>query len=266
MTDIFIHIRKTGGTTLNTTLRWVYGPSACYHIPVGRAESPDRWFEDVSSQELTKYRLITGHAVFGVHKQIPDACRYFTMFRHPVRRVVSMYYYIKAGWPNSNAASMSLTEFLRSDHRAAKPNDQVRFLSGIDPDRSPRRALQRAKDNLREELSVFGLTERFDESLLLFQKRLGWTRPPVYISSNVNQERPSVEDLPASVIEAVRAENKLDLELYTHAEETFEEVLKEYNDLDRDLSRYKRMNEVADLIGPPLLWGYRHGRKLFGSC
>lgn len=265
MTDIFIHIRKTGGTTLNTTLRWVYGPSVCYHIPVGRAESPDRWFEEVSSGKLSGYNLITGHAVYGTHKQIPEACRYFTMLRHPVRRVVSMYYYIKSGWPDSEAASNSLVEFLHSDHRAAKANDQVRFLSGIDPDNSPRRALHRAKHHLREKFSVFGLTEHFDESLLLFQKQLGWSRPPVYISSNVNRTRPAVEDHPASVIEAVRAENELDLKLYDAAKETFEEVLGGYPDLDRDLARYERMNEVADLVGPPLLWGYRQSRKLLAS-
>lgn len=263
MPDVFVHIGKSGGTTLSTTLRWVYGPGACYQIPAGRPERPDRWFEEVSSQELKRIDLVMGHAIYGVHEQLPGSCRYFTMLRHPIRRVVSLYYYIKAGWPDSAVASMSLEAFLESSHRAARPNDQVRFISGLAPKTAPSEALRRAKHNLKEEFVAFGLTERFDESLLLFGRRLDWTRPPVYVSSNVNRERPTVEELPSATVDAVRRQNELDLELYRFAVEEFQSIVEnEYPSIEQDRERFDRMNRVVDVVGPPALWMYRTGRSL----
>jgi hypothetical protein len=264
MPDVFTHIGKSGGTTLSTTLRWVYGPGACYHIPAGRPERPDRWFDETSARELEKIELVMGHAIYGAHEQIPGSCRYFTVLRHPIRRVVSLYYYIKSGWPDSAVASMSLEAFLESNHRAARPNDQVRFVSGLAPEESPSKALRRAKHNLKEEFAAFGLTERFDESLLLFREKLGWARPPVYVSSNVNRERPTVEELPSDTVDAVRSHNELDLELYRFASERFQSILEnEYSEIERDMKRFDRLNHIVDVVGPPALWVYRTGRSLF---
>ncbi len=263
MADIFLHIGKTGGTTLSTTLRWVYGASNCYHIPAGRPEQPDRWFEEICDRKLRNVDLVMGHATYGAHEQIPGECRYFTMLRHPVRRMVSLYYYIKEGWPDSDVASMSLEGFLKSTHRTAHPNDQVRFVSGIEPENRPSGALRKAKRNLTETFTAFGLTEYFDKSLLLFRRTLGWTRTPVYVSSNVNRKRPSVEELPDSTIDAVQTKNELDLELYRFATERFQTLVEtEYPEIKRDLKQFGRMNRVADILGPPALWVYRTGRSL----
>jgi len=262
--DIFLHIAKTGGTTLNTTLRWVYSPTVCRRIPAGRPDEAYQWLERKEHQPNLDYELLMGHAQFGIHEYVDEKPQYFTMLRHPVRRVVSLYYYIKSGWPDSRYASMGLEAFLESDHRAAQSNDQVRIISGIDPDVNPSEALQQAKSNLRNEVVVFGLTEHFDESLLLFRRKLEWTRPPVYVSSNVNRKRPTVEELPSATVDAVRKENELDLELYRFANKQFQSTLEEdYPEIERDLERFDRMNHVVDVVGPLALWVYRTGRSLF---
>jgi hypothetical protein len=152
--------------------------------------------------------------------------------------VVSLCYYIKAGWPDSAFASMSLETFLEGNHRAARPNDQVRFVSGFAPEEAPSEALRCAKHNLKEEFTAFGLTERFDESLSLLRRQLGWTRLPVYVPSNVNRDRPTVEEL-------------------------WSTVESEYPAIERDLERFDRMNRDVDVVGPPALWVCRTGRSLF---
>mgnify|MGYP006291256665 CR=1 FL=1 len=263
MMDIFLHIAKTGGTTLNTTLRWVYGPTMCRRIPAGRPDEAYRWLKEKEKPLGSEFQLLMGHTQFGVHEYVHEPARYFTMLRHPVRRVVSLYYYIKSGWPGSRYASMGLEAFLESDHRAAQSNDQVRIISGMDPDTNPSEALRRAKSNLKNEVAVFGLTEHFDESLLLFRRTLGWTRPPVYVSSNVNRKRPTVEELPSATVDAIREENELDLELYRFANEQFQFTLeKEYPEIERDRERFDQLNRVVDIVGPPALWMYRTGRSL----
>jgi hypothetical protein len=75
--------------------------------------------------------------------------------------------------------------------------------------------LEKALVNL-DRLDAVGLTERFDESVVLFTRVLGW-QPMVYSTQNVAAERPRQPELPPETLEAVVRYNALDLELYRHA-------------------------------------------------
>ena len=48
------------------------------------------------------------------------------------------------------------------------------------------RAVEEAFENLRTKVTVYGLQEFYDESLILFAERLGW-RLPVYVPRNVGR-------------------------------------------------------------------------------
>ena len=92
--------------------------------------------------------------------------------------------------------------------------------------------LEQAKRNLREELVFFGLTERFDESLVLAKRRLGlrsilYRSPasdarPAQATGRVNTDRPRGNDVPRRRARGRRACNRYDIELYEYAEELFE--------------------------------------------
>lgn len=61
MMDIFLHIARTGGTTLNTTLRWVYCPTVCRRIPSGRPDEAYRWLEEKEEPLRSEFQLPMGH-------------------------------------------------------------------------------------------------------------------------------------------------------------------------------------------------------------
>ena len=82
--------------------------------------------------------------------------------------------------------------------------------------------LEQAKHNLREELVFFGLTERFDESLVLAKRRLGFRSILYRTSGRVNTSRPRGEEVPKELVEAAEACNRYDIELYRYATELFE--------------------------------------------
>src|SRR5215211_9386877 len=85
--------------------------------------------------------------------------------------------------------------------------------------------LAQAKRNLAEELVFFGLTERFDESLVLAKRRLGLKAILYRSSGRVNPERPRGDEIPAEVRRAAERCNRYDIELYRHAKELFEREL-----------------------------------------
>jgi hypothetical protein len=122
---------------------------------------------------------------------------------------------------------MSFTEYVTSPLDPNVRDGMVRFLAGggiaLKP-RLERGDLQRAKAHL-DACAAFGFTERFAESLALFEVALGITVTQEAVRKNVN---PSPDDVPAQAVEVVRAHNTLDLELYEYAREQFEKRLAQH--------------------------------------
>jgi hypothetical protein len=86
--------------------------------------------------------------------------------------------------------------------------------------------LAQAKRNLAQ-CTVVGLTERFDESLLLMQRAFGWGDIS-YQRANVTQGRPKKESLDAATLAVIRQAHPLDLALYDYAQQLFAEQKRRY--------------------------------------
>ena len=92
-TAIFLHIQKTGGTTVHRILE--------RHYPKDRIYSFDAWehtfehFTNLSEDERGRIRLLRGHMVFGMHECVPNPSTYFTVLRDPVERAISYYYHVR---------------------------------------------------------------------------------------------------------------------------------------------------------------------------
>jgi DNA repair exonuclease SbcCD ATPase subunit len=118
--------------------------------------------------------------------------------------------------------------------------------------------LEQAKRNLHDELVFFGLTERFDESLVLAKRRLG-LRSILYRSSGrVNPARPRGDEIPAELRRAAERCNRYDIELYRYAKELFPEQL-EPRDLEFEVElaalRAAKADGELDIPTPPAAFG-----------
>ncbi|MFB6278642.1 MAG: sulfotransferase family 2 domain-containing protein [Salinibacter sp.] len=266
MTDIFLHIPKTGGTTLASALKWsVYGPGSFCRLETEETLQPGEVFEAEYESNLS-HDVITGHFRYGAHRHLRGPCRYFTMLREPVRRVVSHYYFHRRRKPSSALSQTPLEQFHESDHPAAKRNRQVFFLSDYDPAQHPDSSLREAKERLQHEICAFGLTERFDASLLLLREQLQWRFPPFYLPRKTGQNRPTVDALPSQTIEVLRKKNQLDVELYQFAQSRFQEGLeRQCSDLDRSLIRFRRRNRLVQSVVTPLFSCYHAARRIFAT-
>lgn len=182
-------------------------------------------------------RLIHGtHIEYGIGETLSLPVATFTMLREPVNRALSHYYFSKEKRlpPDDPGLPGHMT-----DHVEA--NLQTRLLAGpqdMDALLPPGEMLARARQNLRACAAV-GLTERFDESLLLYQKAFGWRRP-YYRIQNVGRTRPPKEAMPAEILRGIEDENRLDAALYETARELFEAGVRGYGpNFKRDLRRFR---------------------------
>jgi hypothetical protein len=231
-TILFLHLPKAGGTTLG---EFVYNEcraggdaqsdgllsDGVLFLPYGflKEESLEvpQYARDLLSRD--DLRAVIGHFWYGLHEHLGRPWTYITLLRHPVERVLSLYHFLKL------EGTMSLADFAAAPPFREADNDQTRRIAGIDPELGActPAMLDLAKEHLRRDFAVAGVVERFDDTLELLRKRLGWNRGTLSYPRNVNESRPAAESLPRETVEAILARNQLDLALWQFVSERMNE-------------------------------------------
>ena len=241
---IFMHIPKAAGQTMRSIIARQYPSHEVFTV-----EHPISQTRLRSSDHTTQTRIFVGHVQFGFHEYLGSASAYVTVLREPMSRVLSLYRYIVTTpqhFLHEQVADMGLVDFVSGQVDAEEIEDgQTRQIAGVTEGPVDRSSLARAKRNLAEDFAAIGLVERFDESLMLFKKRLGW-KMPFYVRKNVTQRLPVDETTEA--FEIIRHRNALDLELYQFARQFFQEDIRREGPLfDVEVSAFQALNIAAGI-------------------
>jgi hypothetical protein len=156
-----VHIEKTGGKTIGRLMRREYGLRHCDVLtwsgePIFGAEDYRRlrWL-------YPRLKSISGHAVrphSDLEKALPGI-RYYTMVRNPLERCAAHY--------NAQIVIMGKTiPFKEWIQDPRYRNRQTQYLSGTQD-------ASAAIEIIRSKLFFVGLSHRYDESMVLLQKRIG---------------------------------------------------------------------------------------------
>lgn len=242
---LFLHIPKAGGSTLHAILDREYGRGPT----VWTTDWPDE--EEIGRlplEERAAIDLIKGHFHFGLHRLFPQQAAYVTLVRDPVARVISHYHYVrhKPEHPLHRRVvdgGLSLREYVTAGLSDELENGQTRLLStrARESGTCDRACLEEAKHNLVEHFPVVGVTERFDESILLFRQTFGW-RLPLYAPINVARQRDRTP-VDAETRQSIRERNGLDEELYAFVVGRLEDAIASAgNEFQRALHRFRRIN------------------------
>lgn len=249
---IFLHIPKSGGSTFHTILRKKFKKPEIYNIFGARNHDPEVIkFVELAEAEREKIGLLKGHMPFGLHQHLPGAAKYISFLRDPVDAVVSRYYYIKKNAHNPkheqvHGAGMSISEFVTSGVVFGTNNCHCRFLTG-EIDRlsygENKDLYQNAIDNIERHFLWVGITERFDESILVLAELLGWKKPPYYIKQNVNTARKSKPRLSDDDRKIIASYNQDDQALYQYANEKLDAQINKIADFDQKLADFQKVNQ-----------------------
>jgi hypothetical protein len=267
---LFLHIPKAAGTTLRSILERQFSAQVTFTIDGNDSQTSIKEFTSLPEAQRAKLRLVKGHMPYGLHKYLSVPATYITMLRDPVDRIISYYYFVL----NSHRhylhrevtdRNMSLPDFVRSGLTTELIDDQTRLISGVErvntrhldgeerrtlrPGTEPVTAeiLETARKNLRDHFSAVGLFSRFDESLLLFKRRLGW-KNVYYVRQNVSRKRPAKQQVPGDVRDLIARHNEKDMELYEYAGKRFEETIREQGAaFQNELRSFERNNRLYEL-------------------
>lgn len=248
-TVVFHHIPKTAGTTLNDILLRQYATGTMFYLHGDKKECI-RKFKELSVKDKMKYRLIYGHQTIGVIDEL-DCPQVLTVFRDPIDRVVSLYYFARR---NKEHVMHKLTNehslerfFGDGIHKewAECNNGQFNSIKGLlrskHFDVGDGTELDRLK-RILEKRVIFGILEKFDESILLFQERLKWTHALYYLKKNVTDR---TREYPGVVTQSITACNALDMDLYEFAKNQFEKQIESQD--KASLLRFRLFNRY---LGP----------------
>jgi len=226
---LFLHISKTGGTTLRSVLEKNCPPERRLYIYEEQPGMSLAAFRALPAGEKRGLEVVFGHFSFGLHAAFPEGARYATMLRHPTARVVSVYYH------HAQKTTAELHERIKREavrlrdfaalQLAEADNHMTRLLSGCADQRSPAcsaEMLEAAKTNLRERFDFVLLMERFEESLNALADALGW-RDRSYGVLNQRGKTDAGEEFDAETLRLIERRNAFDMQLYRYAEELFEE-------------------------------------------
>ena len=212
-TVLFIHIPKTGGSTLRWVLDRQYS-TFLYLIP--------QWFHGKHQTPLAAANAgRMPPQALGAHRSFDGSWpqgQAMAMVRDPVRRVISHMAHLKAeplAWLPEIPAEIELplADWCERSPLALFDNNQVRYLSGArEFDGMP---LTRAMDETDLELALEAARSRvlvapmesFDEALLDWGHRLGWNTP---YYRRVNVRRGTKPQLPSRDLQALESWNRLD--------------------------------------------------------
>ena len=258
---IHLHIPKNAGTTLSRLIKlrlaawppshWLHHATTlgCYNVrgPVqARFDAIDR----LPGAKKQRVRFFESHAAFGAHEHLPQPSSYFTLLRDPVARTLSMYDFMLQD--NKRAQKMTLEHFCSDKWfwpMFAVDNAQVRYLAGESGElpttpfgQVTRDMLDSAKHRLAEQFVLVGTLERFDESVVLLRRAMGW-KPLYYARSNVTKKRTERTAIPEQMMDRIREINHLDLELVESARQLMQQRIEaEGESFTTELAEYKRVN------------------------
>ncbi|MCC5785592.1 MAG: sulfotransferase family 2 domain-containing protein [Phycisphaerales bacterium] len=276
---IHLHIPKNAGTTLSRMIklrlitrpptRLIHHDLVLGYYNVAGLDQRLQAIADLSPSKQRKVKFFEAHCAYGVHERLPEPSHYMTFLREPVDRTLSAFSHCKK--QGHIPQDMPLEQFV--SELPANPvwqtdNAQVRYLAGENGliDTRPvgevdRAMLDLAKERL-DDMFFVGLMERFDESVILLGRKLGWSRL-AYGRSNVNPDRARADEIDADTRELIERHNLLDTELYQHAEELFNRRLaSEGPSLQREVERFTRRNRRAAVVLNPLYNSLKGARTM----
>lgn len=169
-----MHSPRSGGTTLRSILRYQYGSKSLHSFRNGFTSDGIKSYFELSNSKQKQIKCFRGHITFGLHEYVPKNCTYITIIRDPIQRILSLFGYIsgiRGNHLSKPEAHSKLENFLNEGHAGYVKNDQVRRIAGktreqvIDFD-----DLETAKTNVSNHFKVVGITEYFDQTILLMKK------------------------------------------------------------------------------------------------
>ena len=220
---VFLHLEKTAGTTVNDALRSKL-PETTYAW-----RGYGQMINGIASGDIDGLHMLSGHFPYGLHRLVDRTCHYATMFRDPIERLESWYYYIKRGKNLPNHArfnEITINEWLASMRRPKEGwahNFQAERIMGYKVPNT-QAGLDHALAHVKRHFAYVCPYNKANEFLNWAAEPLGVTFDSQPAQGKVGVNKPKVSEVDPENRAWLTEENIVDRGLYTWTVQNFVEM------------------------------------------
>jgi hypothetical protein len=235
---IFIHIPKTGGTSINCVMKGTEWQTPLdYHYRHLDFDTKTSTCGDIFDNKNNK----TYQEEF-----------IFMMLRHPVDRLISEYYYIRNNHEFMDFLTTKPDSFSAYVDNVQTSNYMLKFLDGqriySESQLTEKRALEIIESIDTLDIHV-GIFEEYDRSLSYFSEVGDFDWPEIIDVKRATINRPTVKQIPSEVLEKILTANKLDIQLYLHCKAKLIERTQKLT-----INKIKYQGGKLDFVIPYTMW------------
>ena len=250
---IFLHIPKTAGTTVQHIMHNVYRGETFF--TTGNYKQIEL-FQKFSDEEKLKISVLKGHINFGVHKMYPAPIQYFTFFRDPIKRTISAFNHIykdKGHVFNEEIIKKQYTlkQMLQEGYVKNFDNCHVRFIAGaidVEYGKINQEIYEQAVYNFDKYFNAFGISDRFNESIIYIKRQLDWPLP-FYVNANESDRIKATVNFDSETYDLINHYNKYDLQLYNYALNKFNGIVNSLgSEFQAEVNRFDKLNKLQSPI------------------
>lgn len=235
---IFIHIPKTGGTSINCVMKGTEWQTPLnFHYRHLDPETKTSTAGDIfDANNINQYQ---GEYIF-------------MMLRDPIDRLVSEYYYIRKNTLFIDMLSPKPKNFLDYITNHQTSNGMLKFLMGEQMYSPKDITLKEAEEaiNIIEKLDIHvGIFEEYDRSLSYLRDTGNFNWPDTITIKRATLNRPHVKQLSKNAIATIQENNKADFLLYEYCQQRLQQ-----KSADMAIKRIKYKGGKLDFVIPYTMW------------
>ena len=229
---LFDHLPKCGGMSINRYLQRNYLKRKTFLIKGSDPATSANEFISFPQHKRYDFDLVTGHLAHQLFNYVSPDILKATIFRDPVDRIISHYYYAKANprhylYPLIHKFNMSLEDYATSNISSELRNSYTTHYTGLtaeDAEKDPESSISKAFEIVMGNYNVIGFLDGIssftDKLFIKADLRYKYNNKKF----NVTLGRPAIDEITISTRRKIEQVNYLDLILYKEIKRAVEKV------------------------------------------
>lgn len=219
---LFDHLPKCGGTSIMQYIAIHYPARKIYFINGRDSAASVKKFKTLTQKERHNYDFITGHHAKELLEHVSPESLKITVFREPVDRIVSHFYYAKRTEKHYlhskiRETGMGLEEYATSGLSPELRNWYTTYFSGMNADdveKNPEESVAKAVDFVLKNYDIASFIDDIESFANELQIKANLRYKFKKIRANAAPDRLSINNISQSVLERIREVNFIDIDFY----------------------------------------------------
>lgn len=229
---LFDHLPKCGGTTITYYIRSNYPAKKVFRIDGSQPTASVKTFQSFPKRVRYRYYCVYGHFADQLMKLVHPETIAVTVFRDPVDRIISHYFYVKRRkdhYLHNDVISgkIKLEDYASSELSVELSNWLTAHFSGLSNEevlKNPEEALDLALHHIANRYELIGFLDHIDIFINHLKVIAGFRKNFTNKKLNMSKNRIHFNQIPTTTKEIIAENNYLDILLYKKLRQEYLQV------------------------------------------